>query len=96
MWTLKFLQESGEDTTFGKKVFAGCKYTIFAIIIVVIIFIIGLFVQGGTPEGSDYAEYVKHVLDTENKGDYAVTFALACAIMLGFIIWCTYTVYLLL
>lgn len=61
-------------------------------IIVVILFIIGLFVKGGSPDGGDYAGYVKHVLDTENMGDSAVVFALACATMLGFIIWCTYTV----
>lgn len=88
-----YYEEAGEDVTFGRKIYAGCKYTIFSIIIVVIVFIIGLFVQGGTPNGEDYADYVKHVLETENKGDTAVTFALACATLLGFIIWCTYTAY---
>jgi len=92
-FTYFYYEESGEDVTFGRKVYAGCKYTIFAVIIVVIIFIIGLFIKGGTPSGDNYGDYVKHVLDTENMGDSAIIFALACSTMLGFIIWCTYTAY---
>jgi len=88
-----YYEASGEDATFGSKVWAGCKYTVFAVFIVAVIFIIGLFVQGGSPNGTDYASYVQNVLDSENKGDSAVTFALACATGLGFIIWCTYTAY---
>lgn len=94
-FTYFFYEEYGEDVTIGKRIFSGCKYTIFLVLFVAVLFIIGLFVQGGSPDTDDknYKEYVEKILDTENRGDSAIVFALACATLLGFIVWCTYTAF---
>lgn len=68
-FTYFFYEEFGEDVSFCRRVFAGCKYTIFLVLSAIIIFIIGLFVQGGSPSTDDknYKDYVKQIIDTENR-----------------------------
>jgi LMBR1 domain-containing protein 1 len=68
-FTYFFYEEFGENVSFCRRVFAGCKYTIFLVLAAVIILIIGLFVQGGSPstEDKDYKKYVEKIIDTENR-----------------------------
>ena len=68
-FTYFFYEEFGENVSFCRRVFAGCKYTIFLVLAAVIILVIGLFVQGGSPstEDKDYKKYVEKIIDTENR-----------------------------
>ena len=68
-FTSFFYEEFGENVSFCRRVFAGCKYTIFLVLAAVIILVIGLFVQGGSPstEDKDYKKYVEKIIDTENR-----------------------------
>ncbi len=69
-----FYEEYGEDITFGRRLWAGFKYTAFFMVIIVAIFIIGLFVKGDNPDlpsGSDkdaeyYKKWITDVIDTQN------------------------------
>eukprot|EP01087_Luapelamoeba_hula_P005216 TRINITY_DN1529_c0_g1_i1.p1 TRINITY_DN1529_c0_g1~~TRINITY_DN1529_c0_g1_i1.p1 ORF type:complete len:518 (-),score=65.71 TRINITY_DN1529_c0_g1_i1:134-1687(-) len=88
-----YYEEYGEDVTTARRIWAGSKYTIFLVFLVICFLVIGLFVQGSAPSDDNYGEYVKNVLDTENRGDGAIIFALACATIIGFVMWCTYTAY---
>jgi LMBR1 domain-containing protein 1 len=90
-----YYEEYGEEVTFKRRVFAGCKYTIFLMLIVVVIFIIGLFVKGSASDISheDYEKYVKEVIDSENSGEATMNFALACAGLIGLIAFLIYTAY---
>jgi len=68
-FTYFFLEEFGERTGVCRRIYSGCKYTIFLVMIVAIIFVIGLFVQGGSPptENTDYQKWVEDVIDKENR-----------------------------
>ncbi|KAL6074602.1 putative lysosomal cobalamin transporter [Balamuthia mandrillaris] len=94
-FTYFFYEEVGEDVTCGGRVFAGCKYTIFLVLVVVVLLIVGIFVSGSPPDtkNKDYKKYVEDVLDTENKGEASINFAFACGAMLGYVIVLTYTAY---
>jgi LMBR1 domain-containing protein 1 len=94
-FTYFFYEEFGENVSFCRRVFAGCKYTIFLVLAAVIILIIGLFVQGGSPstEDKDYKKYVEKIIDTENRGEAVMNFAFACAGLLGLVTWLIYTGY---
>lgn len=67
-----FYEEFGERISFCRRLYAGCKYTVFLVLSVAIIFIIGLFVQGGSPstDDKDYKQYVEKIIDTENRTNW--------------------------
>lgn len=93
-FTYFYYEEFGEGVTVKQRIWAGFKYTIFLVLIVGIVFIIGLFVKGGSPKTDEtYQDYASNVIDKENAGDSAITLAVACTVTVGFVFWCTYTAY---
>jgi len=94
-FTYFFFEEFGERTGVCRRIYSGCKYTIFLVMIVAIIFVIGLFVQGGSPptENTDYQKWVEDVIDKENRGEAVMNFAFACAGAIGLVTWLIYTGY---
>jgi len=90
-----YYEEDDEDLTIRQRIWGGCKYTIFLILIIIILFIIGLFLKpGDKPSNNTNAkEWATSLLDTQNYGESAITFVLACLTILGFLIWITYTAY---
>jgi len=97
-FTYFYYEEQDEHTTTGQRIWAGCKYTIFLIVIVSILLIIGLvlyFVKPGdkptsTANTKDWAE---HLVSQENFAEGAISFAIACLSIIGFICWIVYTAY---
>jgi len=91
-----YYEEDDEDVTLGQKVWAGCKYTIFLVVIVIILMVVGivLFVVKPTekPTTDNAKLWVKHILDSTGT-ESAVSFAIASMTTIGFVIWITYTSY---
>ncbi|MCJ1313060.1 hypothetical protein MMC25_006736 [Agyrium rufum] len=84
--------EEGQQT-FGKRFWGAFKYTIGFILFVVIIFLVGFFVprtKNNTDRHLDY-DYFKHLLDDENKGERALTFAIGLLTTIGTLIYILYT-----
>jgi len=93
-FTYFYYEEFDEDITVKERIWAGFKYTIGLLIIVTVLMIIGAFVKpGNIPQSSDARAWFNYVVDGQNQGEGAITFAIACLTVLGFGVWITYTAY---
>jgi len=93
-----YYEEADEDNGLRERIWAGCKYTIFLIIIVVVILIVGLilyFVNPSEKPTSTTAakEWAANLLSEDNVAEAAISFAIACLTLIGYVIWLTYTAY---
>jgi len=90
-----FFEEEDENTTFGRKVFGACKYTIFLIIIMIVILVIGLLVKRKDAPNitKDQEKFFKELIDYNAGGGSTITFAVACMATIGYLTWLTYTAY---
>ncbi|KAF7911164.1 uncharacterized protein EAF01_002672 [Botrytis porri] len=84
--------DSEEGTqTFGQRFLSAAKYTLFFVVLVVILFLVGFFVPVAKNRGSDMdLDYFKRLL-SENHGERALTFALGLLISLGTLLYILYT-----
>ncbi|TGO11136.1 hypothetical protein BTUL_0117g00320 [Botrytis tulipae] len=84
--------DSEEGTqTFGQRFLSATKYTLFFVVLVVILFLVGFFVPVAKNRGSDMdLDYFKRLL-AENHGERALTFALGLLISLGTLLYILYT-----
>jgi len=95
-FTYFYYEEFDEDVTFKQRFWAGFKYTLFLLVIVVVLLIIGIFVYKShtPPEGNtDISEWAKYITDSANGGEGSIVFAVACLGIIGFAVWITYTAY---
>jgi len=97
-FTYFYYEEQDDETSFGQRVWAGCKYTIFLIIIVAIMLVIGLvlyFVKPGDKPTStaNTKDWAAHLLEQENFAEAAISFAIACLSIIGYVSWIIYTAY---
>ena len=86
------VEEEDGTKTFGGRLLGSLKYTIFFVVLVVIIFLIGFFVPAaGNNRGKHLdLDFFKHLL-AENKGEKALTFALGLLVTLGTLLYVLYT-----
>mmetsp|Transcript_13978 Transcript_13978/g.35702 ORF Transcript_13978/g.35702 Transcript_13978/m.35702 type:complete len:510 (+) Transcript_13978:59-1588(+) len=88
-------EESGEEVSQYDRIFAGAKYTVFLLVFLVLLLVVGIFLKADMQwETKDEAsEYLKEIIEDRSVVSYAVSFALAVFAVLGSVIWCTYTAY---
>eukprot|EP00771_Trimastix_marina_P001225 gnl/Trimastix_PCT/2279.p2 GENE.gnl/Trimastix_PCT/2279~~gnl/Trimastix_PCT/2279.p2 ORF type:complete len:519 (+),score=141.55 gnl/Trimastix_PCT/2279:80-1636(+) len=85
-------EEDDLDITFGRRFLGALKYSVFFLIAIIIILIIGLFL-GRMPQkkGETVATWVAHLFDTQHAGEGAILFTLAILTVLGLVVWCIYS-----
>lgn len=82
--------------TRGRQCFDATKFTIGFVIVVVVLLVTGIFVKSSGSNGGDdksFDDWVKHIFDTQNRGEATLLFSVFCLTFLGFITWITYTAY---
>ncbi|KAK3177208.1 hypothetical protein OEA41_008537 [Lepraria neglecta] len=79
--------------TIGSRLWGAFKYTIAFIFLVIILFLIGFFVPVAKDrKGAHYdLDFFKHILQDENHGERALSFALGLLITIGILIYILYT-----
>jgi len=91
-----YYEEDDEDITLGQKIWAGCKYTIFLLIIVIVLLVVGIIlavVQPAEKPTKDNAkQWISDLLKT-TPPEAAVSFAIASLTTIGFVSWISYTAY---
>lgn len=92
-----YYEEFDEDITVRQRIFGGLKYTIFLVVIVVILLVIGIFVfkfnADKIPQDANIHGWVDYISKETNRGLGAISFAIACLAIIGYFIWMTYTAY---
>jgi len=93
-----YYEEDDEQVTIKQRVWGGCKYTIFLILIVVIFLAVGLFLffvkPGDKPTNTtNAAAWAEKILSEGNVGEASISFAISCLTVLGYVVWITYTAY---
>jgi len=93
-----FFEEDDEKATIKQRIWRGCKYTIFLILIVVIFLAVGLFLffvpPGDKPTNTENAkEWAEKILESQNIGEASISFAIACLTVIGYVFWIIYTAY---
>eukprot|EP01113_Clastostelium_recurvatum_P037815 TRINITY_DN556_c0_g1_i2.p1 TRINITY_DN556_c0_g1~~TRINITY_DN556_c0_g1_i2.p1 ORF type:complete len:511 (+),score=117.09 TRINITY_DN556_c0_g1_i2:3-1535(+) len=88
-----YYEEFDEDSTVRSRFIAGLKYTSFLVVILVVLFVVGIFVKPGAPTEVDYKLWVSYVLDKQDGGERSISFVIACMTLLGYLVWVTYTAY---
>ena len=84
--------EEGSQT-FTSRFWGAFKYTTAFILLCVIIFLVGFFIPvARNREGAHYDfDFFKHLLEDENQGERALTFALGLLTTIGILLYTLYT-----
>ncbi|CAO3656079.1 unnamed protein product [Mucor hiemalis] len=85
-----YYEEYDEDESLGDRVFGALKYTSFFVIISVLLSIFGLFLKPTTKAPKIDLDWFKKLL-TDSNGEKAITFVVACLILLGMLVFIGYT-----
>jgi len=93
-----YYEEDDEDVTIKQRIWGGCKYTIFLLLIVIVLFVIGFFLYfvkpGDKPTSTANAKaWVTGLMDDENIGDAAMAFSTAGMTVIGYVAFLIYTSY---
>lgn len=94
-WYEEYDEVAAEEghQTIGSRFWGAFKYTIAFILLVVIIFLVGFFVPiAKDRKGGHYdLDFFKHIIEDQNHGERALTFALGLLITIGTFIYALYT-----
>eukprot|EP01116_Phalansterium_solitarium_P001295 TRINITY_DN11090_c0_g1_i2.p1 TRINITY_DN11090_c0_g1~~TRINITY_DN11090_c0_g1_i2.p1 ORF type:complete len:534 (-),score=117.95 TRINITY_DN11090_c0_g1_i2:208-1767(-) len=95
-----YYEEDDEHVSLRARVYAGCKYTVFLMLFVVILFIVGMIVwkvQSGSvskPTSTEEAkQWIQDQVNDQQLGGAALSFAVASLTTIGYVSWITYTAY---
>lgn len=94
-----YFEEDDEHITIKQKVWGGCKYTLFLLVIIAILLLVGLIIfyvnpDNAVPKDKTNAKaWADKILKNTNVAEAAVAFGVASMTTLGYLIWITYTVY---
>jgi len=92
-----YYEEDDEHVTIKQKIWGGCKYTIFLILIVVIFLSVGIFLSlvkpGDAPSIGNAKEWAQNIIDSQNVPESSISFAISCLTVVGYVCWITYTAY---
>ncbi|KAM3578990.1 hypothetical protein VKS41_008526 [Umbelopsis sp. WA50703] len=90
-FTYFYYEESDDDTTPGQRTAAAMKYTSFFVAISVILLVMGLFIRTSNIHHPRYdLDWFKHIL-TQSSAEKTVAFVLACLILVGMLVFISYT-----
>ncbi|KAI7900291.1 LMBR1-like membrane protein-domain-containing protein [Cokeromyces recurvatus] len=85
-----YYEEYDDEETRKERVLSALKYTSFFVIISILLFIFGLFLKPTTKIPKIDLDWFKKLL-TDNNGEKAITFVIACLILLGMLVFIAYT-----
>jgi len=91
-----YYEEDDEDITLGQKIWGGLKYTIFTLIIVIILMVVGIVLAvvkpAEKPTVANAKNWIANLVKT-TPADGALYFAIAALTTIGFVSWISYTAY---
>ncbi|KAH6991207.1 hypothetical protein BKA56DRAFT_574014 [Ilyonectria sp. MPI-CAGE-AT-0026] len=84
--------EVEEGRTLGSRFWAAAKYTLFFVVFVVVLFLLGFFVPAAGDSSKDHwdLDYFKRLI-SQNHGEKALTFALGLLMTIGTLLYVVYT-----
>ncbi|KAL1918103.1 uncharacterized protein VTP21DRAFT_3369 [Calcarisporiella thermophila] len=85
-----YFEELEESQTVRQRTMSSIKYTTFFIVIVVVLFVTGMFLHPSTQPSHIDLDWFKHLLD-QNGGEKALVFVIAVLIFVGLIVYIAYT-----
>jgi len=93
-----YYEEDDEQVSIKQRIWGGCKYTIFLILLVIIFLAIGLFLffvkPGDKPaQGQNTQQWVTKIVSNQNVGEASISFAIASLTVIGYVWWISYTAY---
>ena len=94
-WYEEYDEVAAEEgtQTFGSRFWAALKYTFVFIFICVALFLVGFFVPvaRNRKDASFDLDFLRRLLNEENRGERALTFALGLLITIGIVLYVIYT-----
>jgi len=93
-----YYEEDDDQAPLRVKIWGGCKYTLILIAIIVVLLLVGLFLTFAKPSdkpltNQNAIEWAKDLVGGQNMVEAAISFAVACLTVVGFVIWLTYTAF---
>ncbi|KAI8330549.1 hypothetical protein BD560DRAFT_341788 [Blakeslea trispora] len=85
-----FYEEFDEEETLSDRIFGALKYTSFFVIISILLFMFGLFLKPTTKTPKIDLDWFKKLL-TDSNGEKAISFVVASLVLLGMLVFITYT-----
>ncbi|KAJ5072986.1 lysosomal cobalamin transporter-related [Anaeramoeba ignava] len=88
-----YSEDKGDGQTSHKsRILTSLLYTAITFVVIMVLFLIGLFVKiGSTPQKNE--SWSKSIFDSENKGDSAIVFSIACVLFISYFDFIKYTSY---
>ncbi|KAJ3025079.1 hypothetical protein HDV00_000364, partial [Rhizophlyctis rosea] len=90
-WTYFYYEEGGNEEPVRQRALAALKYTSATLFIIIALFITGLLVRFRDVPDTDLDWYRR--LITANGGERAMIFVIAVLILIGMLVYVTYTAY---
>ncbi|KAJ3284430.1 hypothetical protein HK104_009964 [Borealophlyctis nickersoniae] len=90
-WTYFYFEEGGNEETVKQRAISASKYTVATIAIVFVLLSTGFFLKNRQP-GEHDLDWFKRLL-TQDGGEKAITFLIAVMLMLGMLVYVTYTAF---
>lgn len=87
MYNMYVIYNQDVDVRTATRVSNACKYVLMLLVIVVIVLATGMLLHSPSGERKDWK---KSVLDSENKGDAAITFLVSVLTLIGFSFFISY------
>eukprot|EP00762_Andalucia_godoyi_P006339 ANDGO_05873.mRNA.1 putative lysosomal cobalamin transporter len=84
-----YFEEESEGMTTSEKICSAMKYTVVFVIVAIVLLVLALTLQFGSSSSSSDG-YASHVLDTQHRGDAAITFLVACMATAGTLAYVAY------
>eukprot|EP00033_Pygsuia_biforma_P000852 GCRY01000990.1.p1 GENE.GCRY01000990.1~~GCRY01000990.1.p1 ORF type:complete len:517 (-),score=105.51 GCRY01000990.1:486-2036(-) len=88
-----FYEEMDEDVTNMQRAGGACRYVGFLVFAMLLIFVIGLFLNNPPEDESSKSEWKNTLFDSSNKGDSSIALIVAVMTLFGFLSWIVYTAY---
>ncbi|KAH8553958.1 putative lysosomal cobalamin transporter [Umbelopsis sp. PMI_123] len=89
-FTYFYYEESDDDTTPGQRTAAAMKYTSFFVVISIILLLMGLFIKQSDEKPQLDLDWFKNLI-TESNGEKALSFVIATLLLLGMLVFISYT-----
>jgi len=89
-----YYEESDMDITKTKRVLGALKYTGFLLLAMIVLLIIGLFVNTGKTDESEFdTAWFDQLKGSVSSFESVIAFFVACLMLIGFVIYLVYTAY---